>query len=57
MLSEMDLKKKEGELILQWLDKDDYLVVLDERGKQLHRKDWRNLYRQEPMKVQKRSSS
>src|SRR5215510_3113561 len=35
MLSEMDLKKKEGELILQWLDKDDYLVVLDERGKQL----------------------
>lgn len=35
MLSEMDLKKKEGELILQWLDKDDYLIVLDERGKQL----------------------
>jgi 23S rRNA (pseudouridine1915-N3)-methyltransferase len=35
MLSEMDLKKKEGELILQWLSKDDYLVVLDERGKQL----------------------
>lgn len=34
MLSEMDLKKKEGELILQWLDKDDYLVLLDERGKQ-----------------------
>jgi 23S rRNA (pseudouridine1915-N3)-methyltransferase len=35
MLSEMDLKKKEGETILQWLGKDDYLVVLDERGKQL----------------------
>lgn len=35
MLSEMDLKKKEGELILQWLDKSDYLVLLDERGKQL----------------------
>lgn len=35
MLSEMDLKKKEGDLILQWLDKDDYLVLLDERGKQL----------------------
>jgi 23S rRNA (pseudouridine1915-N3)-methyltransferase len=34
MLSEMDLKKKEGETILQWLDKDDYLVLLDERGKQ-----------------------
>lgn len=34
MLSEMDLKKKEGETILEWLGKDDYLVVLDERGKQ-----------------------
>lgn len=34
MLSEMDLKKKEGELILEWLSKDDYLVLLDERGKQ-----------------------
>jgi len=34
-MSEVDLKKKEGEMILQWLDKDDYLVVLDERGKQL----------------------
>lgn len=34
MMSEMDLKKKEGELILQWLDKDDYLVALDENGKQ-----------------------
>jgi 23S rRNA (pseudouridine1915-N3)-methyltransferase len=33
MLSEMDLKKKEGETILQFLQKDDYLVVLDERGK------------------------
>jgi 23S rRNA (pseudouridine1915-N3)-methyltransferase len=35
MLSEMDLKKKEGETILAWLDKDDYLVALDEGGKQL----------------------
>lgn len=34
MLSEMDLKKKEGELILEWLTKDDYLVALDEHGKQ-----------------------
>ncbi|MGZ3838367.1 MAG: 23S rRNA (pseudouridine(1915)-N(3))-methyltransferase RlmH [Flavisolibacter sp.] len=33
MLSEMDLKKKEGEIILQWLRPDDYLVALDERGK------------------------
>ena len=35
MMSEVDLKKKEGEMILQWLEKDDYLVVLDEKGKQL----------------------
>ena len=35
MMSELDLKKKEGELIMEWLKKDDYLVLLDERGKQL----------------------
>ena len=34
MLSEMDLKKKEGEIILQWLKQEDYLVALDEHGKQ-----------------------
>ena len=34
MLSEMDLKKKEGETILQWLKQDDYLIALDEHGKQ-----------------------
>src|SRR5215217_5773545 len=34
MLSEMDLKKKEGETILQWLRPDDYLVALDEKGKE-----------------------
>jgi 23S rRNA (pseudouridine1915-N3)-methyltransferase len=34
MMSEMDLKKKEGEIVLDWLDKNDYLVALDERGKQ-----------------------
>lgn len=33
MLSEMDLKKKEGQIILEWLQKDDYLIALDERGK------------------------
>jgi len=31
--SEGDLKKKEGESILAALQKDDYLVLLDERGK------------------------
>jgi len=35
MLSEMDLKKKEGELLLQWIEDSDYIVALDEFGKQL----------------------
>ncbi len=35
MLSEMDLKKKEGETLLEWLQPDDYLVALDERGKNI----------------------
>ena len=34
MLSEMDMKKTEGETILQWLRQDDYLIALDEHGKQ-----------------------
>jgi len=32
-LSQTDLKKKEGETILQLLKQDDYLVALDEHGK------------------------
>lgn len=35
LMNEPELKKKEGESILGWLGKDDYLVVLDERGKQI----------------------
>ena len=35
MFSEMDLKKKEAEIILQWLRPEDYLIALDEKGKQL----------------------
>ena len=34
MMSEMDLRKKEGEIILNWL-KEEYLVALDEHGKQM----------------------
>jgi 23S rRNA (pseudouridine1915-N3)-methyltransferase len=34
-LNENELKKQEAKLILQQLTKDDYLVLLDERGKQL----------------------
>ena len=35
MLSEMDLQKKEAAVILDWIKKDDYLVTLEEQGKQL----------------------
>ena len=35
VLSEADLKKVEAETILQQLTKDDYLILLDERGKQI----------------------
>lgn len=35
ILPEIQLKKKEGETILQWLKADDYLVVLDEKGKEM----------------------
>jgi 23S rRNA (pseudouridine1915-N3)-methyltransferase len=35
MMSEMDLKKKEGEMIIDWLKKDDYMVALDEHGKEM----------------------
>jgi 23S rRNA (pseudouridine1915-N3)-methyltransferase len=34
-LDEAELKKKEAEAILSQLGKDDYLVLLDERGKQM----------------------
>lgn len=34
-LPEAAMKKKEGESIMNLLQKDDYLVLLDERGKQL----------------------
>ena len=33
-LTEKELKKKEGETIINLLQKEDYLVLLDERGKQ-----------------------
>ena len=35
LLKETDLKKKEGEILLNLLTKDDFLVALDERGKQM----------------------
>jgi 23S rRNA (pseudouridine1915-N3)-methyltransferase len=35
MLSEADLKIKEGAIILDWIHPDDYLVALDEKGKMI----------------------
>ena len=35
MLSEMDLKRLEGKMITEWLDKDTFLVALDEYGKEM----------------------
>jgi 23S rRNA (pseudouridine1915-N3)-methyltransferase len=35
MMSEMDLRKKEAETVMQWLKPEDYLVALDEKGKAL----------------------
>lgn len=35
LLSEQEQKKKEAQLILQQVEKDDFLVLLDERGVQL----------------------
>jgi 23S rRNA (pseudouridine1915-N3)-methyltransferase len=35
MLGEADLLKKEGDMILDFLKKDDLLILLDERGKML----------------------
>lgn len=39
MLSESDLKQKEGMMILEWLEPDDCLVALDENGKQMTSKE------------------
>ncbi len=38
-LNDMELKKKEGESILALLQKEDFLVLLDETGKQLSSQD------------------
>ena len=34
MLSEADLKRLEGKMVVEWLDKDDVLIAMDERGKE-----------------------
>ena len=46
MLSEADLKKREGEMILGFLKEEDFLVALDERGKSLTSEGLANLIQQ-----------
>lgn len=46
MLSENDLKKREGEMILDFLKEGDYLIALDERGKELTSKSLANFVQQ-----------
>lgn len=36
LLSEMEMKKKEAEAILEKIDKDDFLIALDEKGRMLN---------------------
>jgi len=46
VLSEAELKKTEAQLVLQQLSKDDYLVLLDERGKQYSSPELANFIQQ-----------
>ena len=48
------LKTKEGELILNKLTKDDCLILLDERGKQLSSTDFSKIIEQQQMSAVKR---
>ena len=54
VLSETELKKQEGKLLLQQLSKDDYLVLLDERGKQLSSPELANFIQQRANESTKR---
>ena len=53
-LSTEALKTKEGELILNKLTKDDCLILLDERGKQLSSMDFSKFIEQQQMSAVKR---
>lgn len=53
-LNEQELKKQEGKMILQQLSKDDYLVLLDERGKQLSSPELSNFVQQRANESAKR---
>ena len=52
-LTELALKQKEAELVLGMLHKDDYLVVLDSRGKQITSEDLSRFLQQRANESQK----
>lgn len=45
-LSEMDLKKREGDLILSKLDNSDYMILLDDKGKEFSSTEFAALLQQ-----------
>lgn len=53
-LSTEALKTKEGELILAKLTKDDYLILLDEKGKQMTSMDFSSFIEQQQVNAVKR---
>lgn len=53
-LPENDLKKQEGKLVLQQVQPDDFLVLLDERGKQISSMELADLISQKALESKKR---
>jgi 23S rRNA (pseudouridine1915-N3)-methyltransferase len=53
-LSEIELKKAESELVFSQLQKDDYLILLDERGKQFSSVELANFFQQKMNENKKR---
>ena len=45
MLSEINLRTKEGETVLEWLKNDDFLIALDPKGQQLTSEGFADLIR------------
>jgi 23S rRNA (pseudouridine1915-N3)-methyltransferase len=54
VLSEAELKKQEGKAVLQLLQKEDVLVLLDERGKQFTSPEFAQLLQQQANESTKR---
>lgn len=53
-LKEPDLRKQEGDVVIEWLKEDDYLVLLDERGKNINSEELSELIQQRANESTKR---